>query len=218
MYDPGRFRVQIEEIIIDDARLAGVWGDVLYRINLRATEPKPKDSWRLRVTKYPLSQNGRGTASVQGQGEGRPPRPATMEDAKMLSDRYPIGALREILIPRESYAEDGATWKSRTPHRPTPAGKIQALLDVTCRKPEPGIVVLLGKGVFESSELTMGSGPRFLGGSIDLRTEIDVARGVILLVEEKARLEFTDARSGEPFILDQVRRVRLVESSADDGE
>jgi len=51
LYDPGRFRVQVEEITIDDARLASVWGDILYRINLRARSPKPKDSWRLRITK-----------------------------------------------------------------------------------------------------------------------------------------------------------------------
>ena len=51
LYDAGRFRVQIEEITIDDARLAEIWGNVLYRISLRATDPKPKDSWRLRIAK-----------------------------------------------------------------------------------------------------------------------------------------------------------------------
>ena len=51
LYDADRFRAQIEEVPLDDKRLAGVWGDALYRINLRATDPKPKDSWRLRVTR-----------------------------------------------------------------------------------------------------------------------------------------------------------------------
>lgn len=50
-YDTDRFRAHIEKIEIDDARLAGVWGDALYRISLRATDPKPKDSWSLRITR-----------------------------------------------------------------------------------------------------------------------------------------------------------------------
>lgn len=47
-YDPDRFRVRLEPIEIDDQRLKGVWGDVLYRISLRAVDPKTQDSWRLR--------------------------------------------------------------------------------------------------------------------------------------------------------------------------
>ncbi|HAA76301.1 TPA: heparinase [Candidatus Latescibacteria bacterium] len=51
LYDADRFRVQVETVEMEDSRLAGIWGDVLYRINLRATDPKPKDSWRLRITR-----------------------------------------------------------------------------------------------------------------------------------------------------------------------
>jgi len=51
LYDSDRFRAQIETIEQDDSRLAGIWGDALYRVNLRAIDPKPKDSWRLRITR-----------------------------------------------------------------------------------------------------------------------------------------------------------------------
>jgi hypothetical protein len=47
----GRFRVQVEDVPVNDARLAGVWGDCLYRIRFRATDPGLKDSWRLRITR-----------------------------------------------------------------------------------------------------------------------------------------------------------------------
>jgi len=50
LYPSERFRVRIEEIEIEDARLAGVWGHALYRISLRATDPKRKDSLHLRIT------------------------------------------------------------------------------------------------------------------------------------------------------------------------
>ena len=50
LYDAGRFRVLIEDVPVNDARLAGVWGDCLYRIRLRATDPGLKDSWHLRIT------------------------------------------------------------------------------------------------------------------------------------------------------------------------
>lgn len=51
LYDADRFRIRIEKVEQEDARLAGIWGDALYRINFRATDPKPKDSWRLRITR-----------------------------------------------------------------------------------------------------------------------------------------------------------------------
>lgn len=50
LYDADRFRVQVDTVEIEDARLAGIWGDALYRINLRARNPKTEDSWRLRIT------------------------------------------------------------------------------------------------------------------------------------------------------------------------
>ncbi len=51
LYDAEHFRPHVEPIEIDDPRLAGIWGSVLYRVNLRALAPKPKDSWRLRIIK-----------------------------------------------------------------------------------------------------------------------------------------------------------------------
>ena len=51
LYEADRFQPQVDEVELEDPRLAQIWGPVLYRINLRATDPKPKDSWRLRITK-----------------------------------------------------------------------------------------------------------------------------------------------------------------------
>ena len=51
LYEADRFQPQVDEVELEDPRLAQIWGPVLYRITLRATDPKPKDSWRLRITK-----------------------------------------------------------------------------------------------------------------------------------------------------------------------
>jgi hypothetical protein len=51
LYDADRFRVQVEDVPVNDDKLAGVWGDCLYRVRLRARDPRLKDSWRIRITR-----------------------------------------------------------------------------------------------------------------------------------------------------------------------
>jgi hypothetical protein len=48
-FDPRVFSPSIEEIKIEDGRLKGIWGSLLFRILLVADNPKSRDSWNLRI-------------------------------------------------------------------------------------------------------------------------------------------------------------------------
>jgi hypothetical protein len=49
-YDPRTFTPVIEEIKLDDSRLRSTWGDRLFRILLRAENPKTPAVWTTRIT------------------------------------------------------------------------------------------------------------------------------------------------------------------------
>jgi len=46
-FSPGKFLCEVETINLDDKRLKKVWGDVLYRINLRSKSEKLNDAYRI---------------------------------------------------------------------------------------------------------------------------------------------------------------------------
>jgi hypothetical protein len=50
LYDPRTFTPAIEEIKLDDARLRSTWGERLFRILLRAANPKTQAVWTTRIT------------------------------------------------------------------------------------------------------------------------------------------------------------------------
>jgi hypothetical protein len=50
LYDPRTFTPAIEEIKLDDARLRSTWGERLFRILLRAANPKAQAVWTTRIT------------------------------------------------------------------------------------------------------------------------------------------------------------------------
>jgi hypothetical protein len=47
VYDPEALRVEVEEVPLEDGRLQGVWGERLWRIVLRASQPLAAGRWRL---------------------------------------------------------------------------------------------------------------------------------------------------------------------------
>jgi hypothetical protein len=49
-YDGEVLKPSVEEVRIEDARLSGTWGERLYRILLRASEPPARGRWTLRFT------------------------------------------------------------------------------------------------------------------------------------------------------------------------
>lgn len=48
-YDESKLTASTEDISVEDGRLRGIWGDRLTRINLKANNPLPKDSWKLQI-------------------------------------------------------------------------------------------------------------------------------------------------------------------------
>ena len=50
-YDAAKLTAHVEEIVIDDRRLQGVWGERLTRILLKAEHPQQKDTLTLRITR-----------------------------------------------------------------------------------------------------------------------------------------------------------------------
>ena len=50
IYDPQTFEPVVEEIKIEDGRLRSTWGDRLFRILLRAENPKMSAVWTMRIT------------------------------------------------------------------------------------------------------------------------------------------------------------------------
>jgi hypothetical protein len=52
-FDPQRLQVKWEPCVIDDGRLAGVWGRQLHRIMVGSRTPSLQDTWELRVRLQP---------------------------------------------------------------------------------------------------------------------------------------------------------------------
>ena len=50
-YESDKLAASIEEIIVEDRRLRGIWGDRLTRIVLKAKNLSQKDAWKIKVTK-----------------------------------------------------------------------------------------------------------------------------------------------------------------------
>ena len=48
-YDARLFEVEIEEIKIQDKKISGNWGDILYRLHFKMTEPTEKANYRFLI-------------------------------------------------------------------------------------------------------------------------------------------------------------------------
>jgi len=48
-YDAGKLSVSVEDIVIEDNNLKGVWGERIRRMMLKAENPPQKDTWTLRI-------------------------------------------------------------------------------------------------------------------------------------------------------------------------